>query len=166
MNKIIFLDIDGVLNSNKYFENNYLKHKLIKRTLDDNIYDDVKEKMLQIDNTRVDILKEICDVTGAKIVISSLWKRNRLYPYIEKELIKLGLPIIDKTINLKGNRKGEEIKIYLYEHKVDNYVIVDDEVFDDFIDLMDRLIKTSYYDKMGLEEEHKEKMIKILGKRK
>lgn len=165
MNKIIFLDIDGVLNSNKYFENNYLKHKLIKRTLDDNIPDNVKEKMLEIDSTRIDMLKEICDITGAKIVITSLWKRNRLYPYIEKELINMGLPIIDKTINLQGKRRGEEIKLYLKNNIVDNYVIVDDEIFDDFIDLMDKLIKTSFYNKMGLEEEHKKQMIKILGKR-
>ena len=54
--KIIFLDIDGVLNSAKYDK---------KRTADDG----------NIDTTRLPLLKHIVDSTKAKIVLTSTWRK-------------------------------------------------------------------------------------------
>jgi len=51
--KVIFLDIDGVLNSEKFLENN---------------------KNQAIDRNSVGILKNIIDKTGALIVMSSGWR--------------------------------------------------------------------------------------------
>ena len=48
MSKIIFLDFDGVITT--------LKSKWT------------------IDNEKVELVKQICDATGAKIVISSSWR--------------------------------------------------------------------------------------------
>lgn len=49
MNKIVFLDFDGVITTLK---SNWT-----------------------IDNEKVELVKQICDATGAKIVISSSWRR-------------------------------------------------------------------------------------------
>ncbi|MBP3534398.1 MAG: hypothetical protein J6J53_00140 [Muribaculaceae bacterium] len=55
--KLIFLDIDGVLNSYKFLQN-------------------LPEDSFGIDNTRLPILKRITDSTDAKIVLSSSWRKN------------------------------------------------------------------------------------------
>ena len=57
MSKIIFLDFDGVITT--------LKSKWT------------------IDNEKVKLVKQICDATGAKIVISSSWRRCTLEQTIE-----------------------------------------------------------------------------------
>lgn len=57
MNKVVFLDFDGVVTTLK---SNWT-----------------------IDNSKVDLVKQICDATGAKIVISSSWRRYTLEQTIE-----------------------------------------------------------------------------------
>ena len=83
--KVIFLDIDGVLNTSQTFigiHNEYIE-KGIRR--------------IEIDLNRLKLLKRIVDQTGAVIVLSSSWKNfgkmeNGIYiPLNEKmaSLIKL-----------------------------------------------------------------------------
>jgi len=55
--KIIFLDIDGVLNSLKYDRNRTVKQG-------------------NIDETRLPLLKKLVDETGALIVLSSSWRKH------------------------------------------------------------------------------------------
>lgn len=57
MRKIIFLDIDGVLNSADHLD--HTKHC--------NGYSDISPK-------KVKLLKKIVDRTGAEIVLSSTWR--------------------------------------------------------------------------------------------
>jgi len=60
--KLIFLDFDGVLNSNKYFKS--LKRKKIPH-----------EKILNsLSPEMVERLNKIIEATNAKIVISSTWR--------------------------------------------------------------------------------------------
>ena len=56
--KIIFLDIDGVLNSREYDR---------KRNWNE---------QTDIDETRLPLVKEIIDKTGAKIVLISTWRNH------------------------------------------------------------------------------------------
>ena len=63
--KVIFLDVDGVLNSDEYFNN--IKNK---ETTD-------IESEIDI-NTIVDLKKAI-DETGASVVLSSSWRYNKYY---------------------------------------------------------------------------------------
>ena len=56
--KIIFLDIDGVLNSRAYDR---------KRNWNE---------QTDIDETRLPLIKEIVDATNAKIVLSSTWREH------------------------------------------------------------------------------------------
>ena len=122
--KIIFLDIDGVLNV-EYNEKDKYGHIF-------------KEEYVQN-------LAEIIEKTGAKIVISSTWKDKGI-ERIHNLWLERGLPgeIIDITPDcidvVKSTeiefydevKRGDEIKLWLDRNKVDNYVIIDD--IDDFLE--------------------------------
>ena len=123
--KVIFLDIDGVLNTN-------YSTSCFKET-DGLIY-------LGIDNDKVEQLKRIVDATGAKIVLSSDWRHeyqigtsdqtnNNGSKYLYNKMREHGLEIHDKTVDIQWALRDEEIKKYLEEHEVEDYVILDDRPF-------------------------------------
>lgn len=153
INNIIFLDIDGVLNSDKYFDS--ISNKECMNLVD--------RLMLDIDVSKVKILLEIINKTNAKIVITSSWRRMKLYPYIKERLISMGLPVVGETPFIEG-RRGEEIKSYLLENRVSNYCIIDDEVFKDYKELEDYLIVTDFYED-GLTIDHAKGVVKKLIKK-
>lgn len=143
--KIIFLDIDGVLNNHKYLT--------INRFIKD-------EECNDIDESKVLLLKSIVKKTNAKLVLSSSWKRmfdEQLSPRTESAakiiniLSKNGLFLLDKTADL-NKKKGDEIRKWLAEHQdsVDRFVILDDDLNSNWGELTPYLIKTSYY--IGLTE--------------
>jgi hypothetical protein len=108
--KIIFLDIDGVLNNRESLKNG-----------------------VQIVPDLVLLLEDICDKTGAKIVISSSWRILHSQEEIEFVLNCAGLSrgsVIGYTPRLSGDKRGEEIKAWMDEVEeitVDNFVILDDD---------------------------------------
>ena len=85
MSKYIFLDIDGVLNSMDWFEQNkYTKG------------------YTEINPGKVKLLKEIVDRTDAKIILSSTWRslaahddkpEHEMYTYLRTSLEEFGLSI-------------------------------------------------------------------------
>ena len=85
MKKIIFLDIDGVLNCQDTFVNNYRERVMLNKCLNESIENRVKISMCDIDYEKVMLLKHICDVTGSKIVVSSSWRLLRNYIFIEEK---------------------------------------------------------------------------------
>lgn len=158
--KVIFLDIDGVLNCD---------------TSKSYCHDDVCGIIVGIDSDKVKRLAEIVNATGAQIILSSDWKIgwNKYYTgrkpshvkYLDNHLYKKGKLIIkNKTPDIgKGWNRGEEILSYLKAHPdIDNYVILDDTFFDDFIikEIEEHLILTDY--KVGLTDENVQSAIKIL----
>ncbi len=72
--KIIFLDIDGVLNSDEYFD------KISNL--------DIQGIEQEIDIEKVKLLKEAINETGAKVVLSSSWRYTRKGQQL-KELLKI-----------------------------------------------------------------------------
>ena len=160
--KIIFLDIDGVLNcsTSKSF-----------------CHDDLYGIITGIDSDKVKRLAKIVEITGAEIILSSDWKDgwNKYYTgrrpshvkYLDNHLYKKGkLTIKDKTPNTsKGSWfRGNEILTYLRSHQdVENYVILDDTFFEDFSikEISEHLVLTDH--KVGLTDSDVEKAVKILG---
>lgn len=155
--KVIFLDIDGVLNSRIY-----------DRKRDWNAQTDV-------DETRLPLLKKIVQETGAKIVLSSTWREHWDKDcgkcdadgvYINASLFKHGLEIFDKTPDLgRGADRPEEIRTWLNSARepVESFVILDDCRYD-WGGLSDGFVKTNPHLGLGLEEEHVEKAVEILNK--
>lgn len=142
--KIIFLDIDGVLNSRKYFvethKGNLVCHKVYDYTKEEDLS---KLQMLKIDFYKLQLLKEIIRETDAKIVITSAWRNLKEWPFIEEILIQKGLPIIGVTSSFDS--RGNEIRDYLRNHdEIDNFIIIDDDIFWDFFELENSLVKTNY----------------------
>lgn len=183
--KIIFLDIDGVLNcypqGHDEFGSKFHKH------FEDN-------------------LRTIIDATGARIVITSTWRANGL-SNMKEMWLKRGLPgaVVGITPHNEGVR-GDQIERWLHNHSkvinngpyevgisedqielwlteydlvtkfgdVENYVIIDDD--DDMLDeQMSNFVKTSgnthhtdYIDAggYGLTLECTEEAIKILNNEK
>lgn len=159
--KVIFLDIDGVLNCD---------------TSKSYCHDDKCGIIVGIDSDKVKRLAKIVEATDAQIILSSDWKDgwNKYYTgrkpshvkYLDNHLYKKGKLIIkDKTPDTnKGSWfRGEEILTYLRTHSgIDNYVILDDTFFDDFTikEIEEHLVLTDY--KVGLTDENVKDAIKIL----
>lgn len=113
--KYIFLDVDGVLNSEQ----------------------DGFSVDLETDRP-FQLLKNIVDTTGAKIILSSSWRiglRNGRNNVLIERLAEFGLTIEDMTPeNREYWSRGQEIRGWLvahdYDKVADQFVILDDETFD------------------------------------
>ena len=127
--KVIFLDVDGVLNSDEYFE----KTKGLN----------LQEIYQDIDVEKIKLLKKAVDETGAKVVLTSSWRYTKNAIKL-KELLKEYEIFVDTTPFIE-NKRGLEIKKWLLDNQnVDDFVILDDEIFDSFDeDLLEKLIKIS-----------------------
>jgi hypothetical protein len=156
---IIFLDIDGVLNSEEYF---------IKRNKTG--YDE-KYPLSEFDSEAVKRFNRIIKATNASIVISSAWRIGRTTNQLKELFKKVGIngTIIGKTPSLKGRCRfgetvrGDEIQFWMLNSKVkfDNYVILDDDN-DMCKNQQNNFVKTMW--KYGLKDWHVEDAIKILNK--
>ncbi len=129
--KVIFLDIDGVLNTINTFKKRY---EYWQKT---NIW------TLEIDEFRVKSLKEIVNKTNAKIVLSSSWRcfwsleNETLIPLNDKAreftnlLKKYNLDIYSITPYDKNRIRQKEINQWLNNHNdIESFVILDDESYD------------------------------------
>ena len=180
--KVIFLDIDGVLNS----DYDWLASKKTM-IVNDTGY-------MGISNVRLRLLKQIVDATDAKIVLVSSWKRhyisykNQVKDYLEanvdmplshycerdkfgyylhRKFRKNGLEIFDTTLMYErtSRHRGDGICNYLSAHKdITNWVVLDDEIFIDYYDnITQHLIFTN--DQFGLTKQNVEDAIKILNEK-
>ena len=161
MRKIIFLDIDGVLNSMDYFG----------QTKDCKGYTEINPE-------KVKLLKEIVDRTGAEIVLSSTWRNlgkrknepeHPMYTHLTDTLKEYGMEIVDHTPYI-GQDRTKEIKAWLdaQSDKDIRFVSLDDDFpkheYDE-VGIGDCLVRTSFYEKDGgLRKEHVEKAVEILNR--
>jgi len=113
--RILFLDIDGVLNSEEYYRNSRNSGK----------------DFYPFDPASVSFIKALVEDFSLKIVISSTWrygaidklmhelKKNKLLDYLYHEWFT---PVIHPA------HRGTEIKLWLDLHpEVTDYVIIDDD---------------------------------------
>ena len=123
--KVIFLDIDGVLNSEEFLNNN---------------------QNGIIDRNNVNILKNIIDRTGAVIVMSSGWKlwfddnmmpKDGYSQYLYDIFLEFGIKLFGKTPDFSTEEirtkktfshvKAKEIIAWLTKHESTyKYVVLDD----------------------------------------
>lgn len=145
--KVIFLDFNGVLDT--WFEMDKINYDNLQR------------------------LKWIVRETEAKVVLTTSNKRsyvtsgvmNPIMVMLTTRLMEEGIDVIGVTPN--ADTREHEIMLYLYEHpEIENYVIIDDDY--DMEKLADHLVKLPCQnigqEQLGLQKEHAEKAIKILGK--
>lgn len=172
MTKYIFLDIDGVLNS---------EHTLNKscENMDQKIASIISDQLVKN-------LSYLVKKTDAKIVLSSSWRtyfdknindpRNIFGMILVHSLNKYGLKLHDMTPYPKGlysSERGLEIKNYIDKHNIEDYVVIDDEEFSDFSTHLDmsRFIQTTFGDENtsikeeGLNKKVAKKAIEILNRK-
>ena len=174
--KVIFLDIDGVLNTSesiKQSKEHYLK---------------TGEIISQISENKIQILSKIINETNAKIVLSSLWKlhfiktndgkiipKNKKAELLIKLLNKYSLEIYDITPNNNTRNRTLEILEYIKNNNIDSFIIIDDEdnglkeIFKEHFFKVNSYYKGSEKlteSETGLQESHIESIVEILNKNK
>ena len=147
--KVIFLDVDGVLNT----------HYTKVMTAEESVF---------VEDKKIAILKEIIDRTGAKVVLSSSWRIGWVHlelgaddwcskDFIElrEKLLEFGIELYDKTVVFDKymRRRGDEIKKWLDEHEdIEGYVIIDDLGGKWLRPCSSHLLQTNEF--KGLEQKH------------
>lgn len=135
--RVIFLDIDGVLNN--------LKDAHEESPLTDRF-------ALDFSNWNPHALRrlnDLCKATGAKVVISSSWRKLQSDPawWNEQFVLNARCPDIE-VIGITGDShngfRGREVNDWLAKHpEVERYVIIDDE--SDFYPDQPRIHTDMYY---------------------
>jgi len=148
--RIIFLDFDGVLNSNRYIRS-------------------CGGTGLALDPECLKQLKKIVDATDAKIVLTTSWREHweqdeeKCDP-IGKEICeifsKYQLSVLDKTPFLTSGRESE-IESWLDAHSETKTFAVLDDRFLDSPRIRGHFVKTDAYIR-GLEKMGAEKAVRIL----
>jgi len=176
--KIIFLDIDGVLNCEDWYKKRY------EETDKDLVHS--QYPFYEFDKGLVLNLNKIIKETGAKVVVSSTWRLGRTIEELQEILDRVGFEgeVIDKTGHMGGvegytiprgceidfwldkkkfqriNWSREKQSEYLEKSEVKNYVILDDDS-DMLYGQREHFIQTSW--KTGLDEEATQRAIKTLN---
>lgn len=169
--KVLFLDIDEVLNSIEY-----------KRTLRDGQWNSL-QRYTQLDPAACDRLNTVLTATGAKVVLSSTWRkfidlehmqlllsqrgcRAQFFGATEAEAIRSYEDFPHKAsyeerMNwCRRFQRGREVKRWVQEYKnVVSFAVVDDG--NDFEEVKDRLVRPSV--EKGLEEHHVKNLIALLN---
>jgi hypothetical protein len=162
--KLIFLDIDGVLNSTRFFR--------ARDALDALKDADALKGALKgteviakwdIDEEAVSRLNCLIEATDARIVITSIWRHMGL-DLIRKILQKKGLEAyVWSQTPMLGDSRGHEIQSWLQRRrdtvKVESFVILDDDA--DMEQFLPRLVQTTMAE--GLQDEHVERAIELLN---
>ena len=125
---IIFLDIDGVLNCQDYYRSD-------RYNRENSTY-----PLSEIDPFRIELLNDIVNQTGAKVVLSSSWRHNRTIEEMMGILNECGFKgeIIDFTPCSRCSMcfRGNEIQKWIENnkellgkpyHQFNTYVIIDDD---------------------------------------
>ena len=146
MERIIVLDVDGVLNNGSWAMEMY--DKGIRTYRDDILYEPALER-----------LKRIVDATDAQIVVSSSWRQiPTAYKHLQEWLEMYGMKVADITPYVGGCR-GDDITAWFNRNPGEwSYVILDDE--DDMDGHMDHLVQTDF--DVGLIDEDCERAISLL----
>jgi hypothetical protein len=151
--KVIFLDIDGVVNCYDTKER-------------------APSKVIGVEQRLITYIKEIVDATGAELVLSSTWRKDWAFNlmdgkdwfYLRDEFAKQDLQFLDYTPSRRDSWRGEEIKEWLEstEYDVESYVIIDDEMFDIWDLHEGHMVQTS--DMTGIKPGAVKMAIEILSK--
>jgi len=168
MNKIIFLDIDGVLNSDIYFNSPAFKEESKGMSWE--------EIMLIAHHTHLDpvaihIFNQLVNRSKAEVVLSSTWRLKYSIEALNNMLKDRGATFQINAVTPKHPEyigwssfpipRGIEIQAYLnsLDQKPESFVILDD--VDNMVHLINYLILVDDY--YGLTTENVEMALNILG---
>lgn len=152
---IVFLDIDGVLNTDEFLCRVQSYPRGSEEHADDGAY---------LDPRLVRRLDRLCREASAKVVVSSSWRLMDDFEDIRQWLAQKGLTaeVIGKTPYLPNAQRGTEIRYWLdvdgKRMGVSAYVVLDDG--SDMDAVRSRFIQTS--DQEGLTDEQVDRAVQLL----
>lgn len=120
--KVIFLDVDGVLNSSEH------RRRMLRQG----------DYSILLEPHHLDLLRELVNASGASLVLISSWRKywtkegsiDSAGKRLEEALHQVGLSIYDKTPVLRDGTRSQEIEQWMKCHTyIDEYVILDDNDF-------------------------------------
>lgn len=172
MNKLIFLDFDGVINHRAWLSGP-------RSANHDGSYDPFMHAHRSFDPACVARINRIVKVTGARIVISSSWRSHKRgtggsKTFLAGVLCSLGLRNAQKVIQgitpdlsrphgesgiYIAVSRWQEISLYLDDHPCDAFCILDDDAMNDAPP--DRFIRTDF--NTGITEADVDRAISILN---
>lgn len=115
--RLIFLDMDGVMNASHY--SLFMSDKGLKD----------RDRLCPL---AILTLNKLIEYTDAKVVITSTWRLGTTVPRLQELLDQSGFTgeVIGKTPNIGFNKRGQEIEHYVTHHKCDGFVVIEDDVYD------------------------------------
>lgn len=151
--KIIFLDFDGVIVTLESMFSRRFEGKLKEGGISHD----------PLSYLAVHFLNDIIEETGAKVVVSSVWRMGNTEQELQNILNKAGFKgeVIGRT-PIRHIERGLEIQEWMDNHadlNIESFVILDDD--SDMKHLMKYLVNTD--SEFGLRYEHKIQAIKILN---
>lgn len=168
--KVLFLDVDGVLNSRETFLRNHEAWQASgEPTKNPRTFG---WPMGHLDETLIKRLNCICEKTNCSIVLSSSWRiisqLRDFGSWLQMKGFEYPHRLIDRTANLdltgEENRRGMEIKDWLDRNtyrNISKYVILDDDCYDIINVHPKNLVHTNFVD--GITEENVQQAIAILN---
>ena len=164
--KYIFLDIDGVLNSDTYCTSPEYLHET--RQMTDQLIMLVNHYVL-LDPQAINRLNDLVKRSGAIVVLSSTWREKYSPVEITKMMqdrgatftVTASTPVLHGKVNSSRIPRGKEIVTYIdgLKEKPESFVILDDH--DDMLSLTKVLVRTTM--KLGLTADDVEKALNILN---
>ena len=149
--RVLFLDIDGVLNSRRYDDE--------RSAADGNV-----------DVTRLPLVRELVERTAAVVVLTSTWRAHwdplgiqtdEIGAELEATFRRHGIRLYDRT-PMKGGNRPTEIAAWLAAHPTTQSFVILDDIKLGWGALDDHVIKTDYRIGRGLEPHHVAAAIDIL----
>ena len=160
---ILFLDIDGVLNS-EYYASLYTEKE----------WDSLTYFERHLDNKAIQLINYICDKTKAQVIISSTWRYGRSVEQLQDILNSRGatFKVVDKTPEYDIRYRGYEIDAWISKNrskdkngnyfKFTNYVIIDDDIEDMLLKQKDNVFKINRW--TGITKEDADMIVEFLNK--
>lgn len=153
--KILFLDVDGVMNSHRTAVGiggfGYMAKGILNMT-------DIEVRAAtKWDPVAVGMLKRLLKETRCKVVVSSVWRKGATLKELRWLFQAYGLPksaVIGKTGSHRSGFRGREIRQWFADHRhlvIKDYLILDDDS-DFFKYQKPRLVKTKHEIGFGFHE--------------
>lgn len=158
---VLFLDIDGVLNSTEWVRGlNLAQIQAIEELIE-------RRARQWIDSATLRRLERILDATGATIVLSSTWRLFGL-EHVNAVLARAGFnrPITYLTGRRPDSHRGREIGEWLLEigYNVERFVILDDDSFDISDTWPRQFVHTS--GEVGLTDEAASRAVRLMAEQR
>jgi hypothetical protein len=150
---LIFLDIDGVLNSTRFIAENTDGEGVL-------IVDGELDATAHIDPACVARLDRIIDVTSARVVLSSSWRQLFGLEKTQRSLKTKGFAhaLADATARLPGEARHVEIRSYLASLRHEPAFVILDDAEEAGAGFGHRFIHV----RDGLEDEQVERALRVL----